>query len=744
MKRHAMSLRQFASNRCFAIHRTAFLVAVAISGVQPFEAPAHAQAGDDTETDEAIVVLDPVTVTSRKIEEAQKDVPISVTVLGEQALEERRIDGVESLLREIPNIGFSSLGDGRSTFLSIRGIGPISQPLGYDDTSTVTYVDGVPQPLFGSDLSILDAERIEVMRGPQGTVFGRNAQAGAINIITRQPDDQVEFTARGELGTDWHRLGEASASGPLIDDELAGRLAVYYYGLDGDVDNIAPETHDLGDIETGALRGSLVATPGPDTRITLGLFGQRDDNRPSNFVLKNAPGFPVVAAEPEGGIDRDLAGVSLTASHDFSDVTLTSVTAFDYYDYSGFTNNSEALTYSRVFGLPVDAFLPATDFADIDERQIGVYQELRLNSSPQADVLWVGGLVYYYDDFERDDYYQSAFFAVTNGTRNNDYSTNSYAAFGEATAPVPGVEGLKFTAGLRYTRDEKDYDVRYRSNGFPGTVPSFQQSGSLYYDLVTGRAALSYELAETSNVYASVSRGAKSGGFPNFTNNAPSGMPDEPYKESTSWTYEVGTKNQLLDGRMLLNAALFFNDVKDQQLFAFDSASFTFVPQPLDTTSYGAELEVGYRLMPGLDLFGSAGYTNAEIENVSADIAASTNAKDGNRVPSTPEFTSSVTLQYRTSATRLGLPDDADIFGLVQYQYVGERAADVGNNFDLDAYQVLNARVGLEFEHFDIYAFGQNLTDDRPEYIGLFYGPGAAAVTVGHGRVVGIGAQLRF
>ena len=286
----------------------ALFVVAAVAGTGSLQTPARAQTTDGSRRDVSVIRLDPVNVTARKIEEAQQDVPISITVLGEQAREERRIDDVERVLRQVPGVGFSSLGDGRSTFLSIRGIGPISQPLGYDDTSTVTYVDGVPQPLFGSDLAILDAERIEVMRGPQGTVFGRNAQAGAINIVTRRPGDQAEVTARGELGTDWHRLGHGAVSGPLIGDVLAGRLAVFYAGVDSDVDNIAPGTDDLGDMETGALRGSLVATPGPDTRITLSLFGQRDDNRPSNFVLKNAPGFPVVAADPEGQVERDIRG----------------------------------------------------------------------------------------------------------------------------------------------------------------------------------------------------------------------------------------------------------------------------------------------------------------------------------------------------------------------------------------------------------------------------------------------------
>ena len=162
MKRVSLTLRLF--------------VAAAVAGTGSLQTPARAQTTDGPRRDVSVITLDPVNVTARKIEEAQQDVPISITVLGEQARQERRIDDVESVLRQVPGVGFSAVGDGRSTFLSIRGIGPISQPLGYDDTSTVTYVDGVPQPLFGSDLAILDAERIEVMRGPQGTVFGRNAR----------------------------------------------------------------------------------------------------------------------------------------------------------------------------------------------------------------------------------------------------------------------------------------------------------------------------------------------------------------------------------------------------------------------------------------------------------------------------------------------------------------------------------------------------------------------------------------
>lgn len=690
------------------------------------------------------LVLDPVTVTARKLIETQQDVPLSVTVVGKEAMRDRRIDDVETLLRDVPGVGFSALGDGRSTFLSVRGIGPMSQPLGYDDTSTVTYVDGVPQPLFGSDLSLVGAERVEVMRGPQGTVFGRNAQAGAINIITRKPGAGPEFSARTEIGTDFHRLGQLSASGPLVDGRLAGSLGLSYSGIDGDVANRAPGTGDLGAVENGALRGSLVATPGPGTRLTLGLFGQKDRNRPANFLLRNQPDFPVVTVDPEGGIERRLAGASLTAEHDFRAMTLTSVSAFNHYGYTSLSNNSEALTFSKVFGMAASSFLPATDVSTYDERMNSVYQELRLNSAPETPVSWVGGLSYYHDTYRLTSVYGSAFFPSTNGTRHHRYATDSYAAFGEATVPVPGVAGLKATAGLRYTHDDKTYDALHISNGFPGTVPSHAQSGSLGFDLLTGRAALSYEVTPDSTAYASVSRGAKSGGFPNFTNNAPTGGDDRPYKEATSWSYEVGVKNHFLDRSLMVNVALFHNAVKDEQLMALDSASFAFVPKSIDTRSYGAEIEVGYRLLPGLDLLGSAAWSRAEVRNVSADVAASSGAADGNRVPGSPNVTSSISLQYRGPAGWLGLGDKAGVFALAQHQHVGTRAADVGNHFTLDAYNIVNLKAGLEFTNLDVYAFVRNLTDDRPQYLALYYGPGAEAVTVGHGRVVGLGAQVRF
>lgn len=691
-----------------------------------------------TQKDETLMV------TARKVKEDALKVPVSMTLFDRQMLDDRRIDDVEHLLHAMPNISFSSLGDRRSTYLSIRGVGPMAQPMDFDDTSVVTYIDGVPQPSFGSDLRFLNVERIEVLRGPQGTVFGRNAQAGAINITTRQPSDSFEGMLRAEAGlnSESENVGQLSVSGPLIEDRLGGRFSAAYSNLGPDVDNKS-SGGKLGKVETGVFRGSLVYTPSASTRFVLTGNYERDNNTPSNFLLKNGPSFPAVQIDPKGWVNRQLSGLSLTANHEFERLQFTSVSAVNHYNFKNLTNNSEALTFSKMFSMPASSFIPATDWSTYDESQNSLYQELRLSSLDNADRVWVGGVNYLHNSYKLTTNYDSAFFSSTNGTRNGDHDTNSYAAFGEMTVPLYGNDRLKGTLGGSYTHDRKTYDSKYRSNGFPGTVAKFDQSGVLSDDMLTGRAALSYELTDNNSIYTSVSRGAKSGGFPNFTNNAPSGRKDTPYKDSTSWSYEVGSKNRFLNGRSALNAALFCNTVKDENLFALDSASFTFVPKPIDTHNYGVELEGSYQLADSWTLSGGLGYTHAELRNVSEDVAASSGARNGNFVPAVPKFNTNLTLQYYAAADWLGLPD-TNIFALAQHQYVGSREADVGSHFKLDAYQLFNAKAGLEFSSFDLYLFGQNLTNERPQYIGLYYGPQSTAITVGHGRVLGVGTQIRF
>ncbi|WP_440864145.1 TonB-dependent receptor [Symbiopectobacterium purcellii] len=691
-----------------------------------------------------------VWVTARKIKEDSLRVPLSLSVFDKQTIEDRRIDDIARLIRGVPNIGMSALGDGRSTHLSMRGVGTLAQPLGHDDTSVVTYIDGVPQPLFGSDLRFLNVERIEVLRGPQGTVFGRNAQAGAINIITRQPSDDAQHTLRAEGALDRHsqNLGQLTFSGPLRDDMLKGSFSAAYADQGGDVRNQVGGW--MGREQDGAMRTTLLATPDDITQLVLALSYGRDRLMPSNFVLQGTPNFPSVALDPKGWAHRETGALSLTANRTLRTLQVTSVTAFNRYDFDNLTNNSEALTYGTWFNQPSAAFLPALDWSTYDEKQRSFYQELRMSSLDKARVGWVGGMNYLHDDYRlMNDYTTTSLLApsnvssMINGKRNNHYQTDSYALFGELTTALTDSEKLKGTLGLRYTHDSKGYHAHFQNNGHPGNVAAFDQQGRLQYDMVTGRAALHYQLTRDAMLYTSVARGAKSGGFPNFTNNAPSGMRDEPYQASSSWSYEVGSKNRVAGGRGEWNLALFYNQVRNEHMFAKERNSMAFTPQSIDTASYGAELEGGWQVAEHWRLGGGVGYTHAELRNVPSNVADKTWARDGYRVPAVPRFTTSLTMAYYDSAAVLGIPA-ANVFALAQHQFIAQREANVDNNFTLPAYRQINLRAGLEFPSLDVYLFAQNLTNERPQYTGISYMPGVNVVTVGHGRVIGAGMKVHM
>ena len=692
-----------------------------------------------------------VWVTARKIKEDPNRVPFSLRVFDRQTLEDRRIDDIAGLVRATPNTGFSALGDGRSTHLSMRGVGTLAQPLGHDDTSVVTYIDGVPQPLFAADLRFLDIERIEVLRGPQGTVFGRNAQAGAINIITRQPgnDPQHELRAEGALDRRSQNLGQFTFSGPLRDDTLKGSFSAAYTDQGGDVRNLAGGW--MGREQNGAMRTTLLAMPDDITQWILAASYARDRLTPSNFVLQGTPDFPTVALDPKGWAHRDTGSMSLTGTRTLSAMQLTSITALNRYDFDNLTNNSEALTYNALFSQPVTAFMPARDWSSYDEKQHSFYQELRLSSLDKARVGWVGGINYLHDDYRlMSDYTANSMPAsntsssAINGVRHNDYQTDSYALFGEVTSVLAEIEKLTGSLGVRYTHDSKKYHARFSNNGYPGNVAIFDQQGGLQYDMVTGRAALHYQLANDSMLYTSVARGAKSGGFPNFTNNAAGGKPDEPYAASSSWSYEAGSKNRIYGGRGEWSLALFYNQVSNEHLFAKEASSLAvYTPQSIDTSSYGAELEGAWQLAEHWRLIGGVGYTHAQLRNVSANVADKTGARDGYNVPSVPRFTTSLALAYYHSAAVLGIPD-ANLFTMVQHQFIGQREANVSNDFALPAYRQINLRAGLEFSALDVYLFAQNLTNERPQYIGMSYMPGVNVVSVGHGRILGAGVKVHM
>ncbi|MPZ41039.1 MAG: TonB-dependent receptor plug domain-containing protein [Rhizobiales bacterium] len=686
------------------------------------------------------IQLDEITVTARKRPEAEKDVPISLTTVeGEQLEDLSKTRSNADLARSVPNFNFVDLGGQSSNLANIRGVGSFS-PVSPDDTSVVFYVDEAPQSVYGIAPNLLDTESVEVLRGPQGTLFGRNAQGGAVSIISRVPTFDRSFSLTGEWGTKRYGLAELIANSPLIPNVLAGRVALRYSNFGGDVPNILLGGNDAA-TQVGAFRGSLLFTPTERTTVTFSGSYTKDDDTVPRWLLRGAADFPVSAVNPRNGVDRENQNYNLKVRHDFGAMIFESISNFQRTTTFQVSDLTDSLVFSKLTGLPPAFFsTPGADLANIGINENTWLQEVRLSAPKDSAIAWTAGLNFYRTEVavNGDAHSVTPAFATATGIRNNNFTTNSYAAFGEATVPLIGA--LKGTLGLRATHEEKVAAYRYRSVGTPGTVPSYAQNLSLTDDFLTGRAGLSYDWTRDLMTYASVARGYVTGGFPANSINNPLGKPEVPFAASTSWTYEAGFKSELLDHRLKLNGALFFNDVKNGHLFVFNVPTASFTVATLDYQSWGGELEAAVRVAPGFEVFGGVGVTRAELVNV--PIGSATGARNGNRVPNVASLTANLGFQYQISAAPLALA--GDFFFRGNYQFVGTRAADVANSFDLPSYGVVNGKFGWKGRNFDAYVFASNLFDERYEAFGQSFGPTTQSVRVGQGRIVGIGSTAKF
>ena len=687
--------------------------------------------------------LPAVTVTARKREESAQAVPISVTVLDRNAAATAASSADENagFARSTPNLSFADSGGQFGNLFVIRGVGSFA-PLSSDDTSVVMYLNEVSRSVYGAPPTLLDIDRVEVLRGPQGTLFGRNTQGGAINVITNAPRFAREFSATAEAGTHGYALGEVVANAPLS-DTLAGRLAVRYSNLDGTVHNVAAGGRN-GNARIGAARGSLLRLPGDNTTVTFSGFYDRRESDAPRFIWLQNPAFPQTAVTPAGNILWRDAGASLKVEHDFDKTRLTSLTSFqDSRSFQPF-DLTDGLIYSAMTGRPQALFnVPYADYADIRFREKTAQQEFRLSSLGNAAFTWTGGLNAFRSQFTNDTWSvasPAAFnFQTQNGTQDNRIDTTSLSAFGEGTLAL--TDRLKVTLGLRYTHERKEADYQFTGNGNPAVVTVSQNNQSLTDSFVTGRTGLSYEWSPTVMTYATVSRGAVGAGYPVVQTNGPAtGKAEPPYPTSTSWTYEAGFKTMWLGRRLGLNGTVFFNDVENGHLIVFNPAQLFFGSASLDYQSKGFELEAVASLSPNLKLTAGVGYTDSELVNVST--GSSTGAKSGNRVPNMPKFNTSVGLQYDAPMS-IGGADGRLKAGLT-WQYVGKRAADVKESFELPGYGVVNARLGWQHGNWEIYGFASNLFDKQYLVAGQAWTPSVGSVRVGQPRVVGVGATVRF
>jgi iron complex outermembrane recepter protein len=685
------------------------------SGNKPSTAqtPSH-----DGEADSAEVELKTVTVTARQSEERAVDVPFGISVIDGDQLESRHLQTVEGALRSVPGVEVSSWGDPNSANVLIRGVGSLYQ-VSQDDGSVALNVDGVPMSMRNVSLGTLDVEQVEVLKGPQGTLFGGNSLAGAINITTRKPTRYFEGHIRGEYGKDNQHTEEMVVSGPLS-EHLSGRFALRNSGSDLWVDN-AETGKPLARPTDQAFRGSLLWDNGTGTTALFRAEHEKNKHSPSLTILRPY-GDPAKLDFTPGLFENNHKTVdiySLEVNHDLSHSRLTSITAYSRTDFLGVKGYDKQLMQA-LYGYPIEYI--GTDSSN--ERTVS--QELRLSSLPSAPVFWVAGAYLSSTNRSFDSYYSA------NNRQNRDFKTDSYAAYGEVTYPL--TEKWKVTGGLRHSWDKKRYDATYIGTS------TVLDSRKLDENYTTGRVALSYAITPSVNIYGAFSRGYQSGGFSDFTTQV---ADSTPYKPAHSNALEVGFKTESTDHRLALNGALFLTKVKDAHLLGYDYTTMATSTINADTESKGAELEGTWQVGRGFELSGGVSYTDATITSDATGVNGG-DVQSGNQVPNVPHWSGNLAVTYRKAIPEfMGLSTPV-LNTRLSYQHVGARAADAQNHFDLGSYRKVDMRIGLISGNTEVYVYGNNLLNKQYDLYGYYFTPTVTAGAPARGRTFGVGAAYYF
>ena len=660
---------------------------------------------DETASSDALRIV----VTAEKRPDDVQDIPISITAFTTEDIEDADLTSFEDIAGATPN--FTVYTPGRNFLLySVRGLSNFNF-LSRDPVAF--YVDDVPYDYTGFlDLDLTDLERVEVLRGPQATLYGRNAEAGVVNVVTRKPTNTPEYSFSASLGNFSTPDLRASASGPIVPDKLFYRLSGDFMQRDGYATNIT--TGEDTDFESGGGgRAQLLWTPSDDWEILFNasVDSYRDGTPPiSRPDLDQAPSETDIDAI--GFNDLDTNSQSLKVAYDSSSLRFTSITARRFSDQA-FENDSD--------GTQLDAL---NQFVDIDSTVLS--QELRLQSTDNnGPFSWLVGT--YLEDRDFNVNQEGFRFGVDFGgpiesITKAEIDEQTYAVFGQAS--YRPIEPLTLTAGLRYEIFDSQLDSSEASSVL-GTA-SFNNVSNNGEELIP-RFAVEYDINPDIMVYGSVARGYRAQGV-NFRATVPEQIP---FNAEKSWNYEAGIRTSWLDDRLTANLTLFHNPINDYQVPSSDPATglFGFVDNA-EVTINGIEAELRARPMEGLDLTAGFGWLDAEYTDY-----ADPNLGDfsGNNLPYSPEYTFNLTAQYRS-------PDG--LFGRLEAQGFCTTFFNDDNSFRQRPYVLINARLGYEFDNQGIYLFADNIFNYRPLTTKASFFRGTL-ITATYGAPATFGVQYR-
>lgn len=729
--------------------------------------------------------LEEVVVTARKRAESLQDVPVTVNAFSEQAIEDAGIEGMSDYVGLVSNVSLIETQNSAFTFVNIRGNSQVRN----SEPSVAIAIDGVlsTSPLSFSQ-EMFDVQQIEVLKGPQGALYGRNAVGGAINITTRQPTNETEGMVRAGYANGDTFKTQAGVSGAIIEDVLLYRLAGSYKDSEGLRKN-GFTGRKIDPYNSEALQAKLLWMPRDDFAADFRLSFSDNEGSAHQFAA-NAPlwqagfagspfpsvlqveGGDVVFAVPGNAIvadpnntsvdvqgnilgvdDRETYNASIKLDWETDLGTITATSAYDKVDHF---QGGEQFPYTRA------ALQKATQYRSSESFS----QEFKIASPDDQALRWIAGVYYVKTEFfvsynlQTDGDGENVVGVTTEPVRTGpnptvpfgfsaDFNDNAaYAVFGQLNYDLS--DNMEVSFALRYDNDEREQTVRT-----PGDmIPSFLtlttgESRTEEYNAVQPKLTLRYEPSEEWTVYASYAEGFRSGGFISSglasrsadliaqgVAGVPGGVTDS-YEQEDSQGFETGFKSTLLDGRLKLSGAIYMTDVENQPLFSFvASLNNAQIIRTIDEVQLkGFELEAVFAVSENLRVWGSYGYIDTEIKKFAAE-----SFNVGNNTPYTPEESINLGIQYHHAITVAGV--DMDTMIRADWSRTGETYFSASNFAPRDEVDLLNLRIGADFgEDLNIVLWAKNLTDE--EYVAEIVNPPGVAYYAAP-RTFGVEMTKRF
>ena len=750
---------------------------------------AHAQQTPATAKPEASDKLETITVTATKRSEPLQSVPIAITVLGGEQLEQSNLNAIGAITTQTPTVNFRTGASNKDTSLFIRGVGTITTSPGVEPTVS-TVIDGVVTARPGqATLDLVEVDRVEVLRGPQGTLFGKNASAGVIHIISKTPSSDTQRYVDLSFYQGNEKRLRLSVSGELQPDTMRGSVSLLHGDYDGNVTNVFNGSKVNGYKRDGG-RGRLEMTPNKDLKITLiADYMKSQDNGPQGVVVGTtltsyplgvvtanplfaAAVLPVVPSPNNRSINSEMetrvsdtnSGLSAQVDWTLSEHTWTSITAYRKWENNQFQDQDRLSTVYR-------QFVQQADKGNLDFNQ--TTQELRVASPKGRFFEYVAGA--FYMNAKNDERYQrdvtrcvgstaaalpSGLVPCTattttfdTGIANYGIRSKSASLFGEGTFNFS--EQLRGIAGLRYTSDDLSYyhsRTSTQAAAIAGVQPATSSDGSTKENGVSGRIGPQFELSKDAMVYATGSRGYKGPAFNVFFNMLPfSGtVPRDSIalKPETSNTYEIGLKTTTLDNRLRFNVAIFDSKYKNYQANIQDLVVGTVITRLInagDVSTKGVEVDFAAKLSKEFTVSGAAARIKARIDKFNCPVGASASCNvDGKPLPFSPDSRFNVRANYKTP---IGSGLTLDIGG--DYNWQSKVLFEITQAPDTyqSAYGIFNATVAVSdvAKGWRVAILGKNLANKS--YAAALATGGAfivRAVPRDDRRYFGINARLDF